>query len=302
MPVPPERIAGSIAPVVTPFDDSGAVDLYRLSALIEWQISSGSHGISVMGTTGEPSALSIAERKSILRETAVTVGQRRPFVPGTGTNNLEETLELTQAASKEGADAALVIVPYYNRPSQEGLYRYFCRVARSSDLPIIVYNIPGRTGVNLSPETLARIRESCPNVVGVKEANKDLEHVTLVLRRCGLDFRVYSGIEMLCYPILAIGGVGYISATANVLPRPVASLYDAFASGDFKRAQAIHYSLLDVNEALFVETNPGPVKWAMSQLGLLDCNYRLPLCVPSEGSCARIRSAMIAYGMELSTA
>jgi 4-hydroxy-tetrahydrodipicolinate synthase len=204
---------------------------------------------------------------------------------------------LTQYAERIGADAALVIVPYYIRPSQEGLYRYFRHVAEHTGLPIIIYNIPGRTAVNMAPETMAKLRSDVPNIVGVKESNKDFEHISKVMSVCGRDFRVYSGIELLCYPVLAIGGVGYISATANVLPREVANLYDYFAAWRVQEAIDLHYRLLPLNEVLFIETNPGPLKFAMSRLGLIEPNYRLPLCEPSKENRRRIEAVLNSYGL-----
>jgi len=283
--------------MVTPFDASGAVDWPRFRALIDWQIQSGSHGISVTGTTGEPSALSQAERRRAIDEGASAVDGRVPFVPATGTNNLEETVALTRYAEKAGADAALVIVPYYNRPSQDGLYRYFNEVARKVELPLIIYNIPGRTAVNMAPETMARVRESCPNVIGVKESNKDFEHVTMVLHRCGRDFLLYSGIELLCYPMLTVGAVGYISATANVMPGLVASIWDRFVDGDLTGASDVHYQLVEMSNALFVETNPGPLKWVLGKLGRIEPFYRLPMCEPSVANQALLERVMRAYSL-----
>jgi 4-hydroxy-tetrahydrodipicolinate synthase len=289
------RLRGSIVPVITPFDREGAIDDQTLERLIDWQIASGSHGISLTGTTGEPSALSLAERRRMLDLGKSAVGGRVPFVPATGTNNIDETLALTQHAAQIGVDAALVIVPYYNRPSQEGLFRFFSEVAKSVDLPLIIYNIPGRTATNMAPETMARLREACPNIVGVKESNKDFEHVSKVLHTCGRDFLVYSGIELLCYPMLAIGGVGHVSATANIMPREVAALYDLVVAGRWQEAIDLHYRLLPLNEALFLETNPGPLKWAMGELGWIDGRLKLPLCEPSPANQEKIRAALARY-------
>jgi 4-hydroxy-tetrahydrodipicolinate synthase len=289
------RLRGSIVPVITPFDDAGQIDERTLETLIDWQIASGSHGISVTGTTGEPSALSLDERRRMLDLAKAAVGGRVPFVPGTGTNNIDETIMLTQHAERIGVDAALIIVPYYNRPSQEGLFRYFKAVAASVELPLIIYNIPGRTAQNMEPSTMARLREVCPNIVGVKESNKDFEHTSKVLATCGRDFLVYSGIELLCYPMLAIGGVGHVSATGNMLPREVASIYDLVAAGRWQEAMDLHYQLLLLNEVLFLETNPGPLKWAMGELGWIAPNYRLPLCEPSPANQEKIRAAMALY-------
>jgi 4-hydroxy-tetrahydrodipicolinate synthase len=293
----PATMRGSIVPLVTPFTAGGSLDEPALEGLIEWQIDSGSHGISVTGTTGEPSALSLDERERVMELAARAVAGRVPFVPGTGTNNLDETIRLTRAAEALGADAALVIVPYYNRPSQEGLYRYFRALAGEVRLPIVIYNIPGRTAVNMAPSTMARLRRDVPGIVGVKESNKDFEHVTRVLHECGRDFLVYSGIELLCYPMLAIGGAGHVSATANVFPRDVADLYNHVTAGRWKEAMDLHYHLLPMNDALFVETNPGPLKWVMGKLGMINPYLRPPLCEASTDNQKRLQEVMDHYGL-----
>jgi 4-hydroxy-tetrahydrodipicolinate synthase len=292
-----DELRGSIVPLITPFTDDGAFDAAALAALIERQIAAGSHGISVTGTTGEPSALSLDERERVMEVAAEAVGGRVPFMPGTGTNNLDETVRLTRAAARLHADAALVIVPYYNRPSQEGLYRYFSALAEAVDLRLVIYNIPGRTATNLAPETMARLHADHPAIIGVKESNKDFEHVTRVLHACGRDFLVYSGIELLCYPMLAIGGAGHVSATANVLPREVAELYEHVAAGRFQEAVDLHYRLVDLNDALFLETNPGPLKWVLGELGLANPHLRPPLCEPSPEHRRRLRAVLEQYGL-----
>jgi 4-hydroxy-tetrahydrodipicolinate synthase len=293
----PSQLRGSIAPLVTPFTDDGQFDEAALVDLVHWHIENGTHGLSVTGTTGEPSSLSLEEREYIMEVAARAIGGRVPFVPGTGTNNLPETLRLTRVAQRLGADAALIIVPYYNRPTQEGLYRYFSAIASEVDIPIIIYNIPGRTAVNLEPETMARLRASCRNIVGVKEANRDLDQVSKVLSRCGRDFLVYSGIESLCLPMLALGGSGHVSATANVFPREVADLFNHFAQGRYSQALDLHYYLLPMNEALFIETNPGPLKWVLGQLGRIKPHLRPPLCEPTPENQTRIARVMETYGL-----
>jgi 4-hydroxy-tetrahydrodipicolinate synthase len=290
------RLRGSIVPLVTPFR-GGEVDEATVRALIEWHIASGSHGISVAGTTGEPTSLSVDERERLIETAVRTVRGRVPVVPGTGSNNHDETLRLTAFAERAGADAVLVLVPYHVRPTQEGLYEHFRAVARSTRLPVLVYNIPGRTAVNMEVETLARLRRACENVIGVKEANKDFEHVTRVLQRCGRDFLLFCGIELLCYPMLAIGGAGFISATANLVPEQVARMYDLWQEGDWRGAQELHYALMSLSDILFVETNPGPVKYALSLLGRIAPEIRLPLVLPSEHNRARIRDVMASYGL-----
>lgn len=190
-----------------------------------------------------------------------------------------------------------MLVPYHVRPTQEGLYQHFRAVARSTPLPVIVYNIPGRTAVNMDVETLARLRRDCDNVVGVKESNKDFEHVNRVLQRCGRDFLLFSGIELLCYPVLAIGGAGFVSATANLVPDRVARMYDLWQAGDWRGAQDLHYDLMPLNDVLFIESNPGPVKYALGLLGRLVPEIRLPLVLPSEANRAKIRDVMASCGL-----
>jgi 4-hydroxy-tetrahydrodipicolinate synthase len=295
----PAQIRGSIAPVVTPFDERGAVDLEALAKLIEWQIESGSHGISVHGSTGEPSTQSVEEREAVLEVAARTVANRVPFFPGTGSTHLEETLRLTAKADELGADAVLVITPYYSRPTQQGLFEWYSTVAREfPGLPIVAYNVPIRTAVDIAPETMGRLRRAHENIVGIKETTKDFEHASYVLAECGRDFLVYCGIELLCYPMLAIGGVGHLSCVANFAPKPCAALYEAFVAGDFDEALRLHFELHPLVDLAFLETNPGPVKWAMEQLGVFGCGaVRPPLAAPSEQSRRRITELLVHTGL-----
>jgi 4-hydroxy-tetrahydrodipicolinate synthase len=287
---------GSLVPLVTPFRQ-GAFDDAGFRDLIEWQIASGSHGLVITGTTGEPSALSPDERRHAIDSAVAAARRRIPIIAATGTNNYAETLEFTRFARRVGADAALVVVPYYVRPGQEGLYQYFRSIADQVDLPIIIYNIPGRTAANMEPATIARLARDCRNVVGVKEANKDFEHVNRVLHLCGRRFLVYSGIELLCFPMLAIGGAGHVSATGNVLPREVARLYDLATAGRWEEARELHYHLLPMNDALFLETNPVPVKAALGLMGKIDPEVRLPLVPLGDRSLAELRRVMGTYGL-----
>lgn len=287
---------GSIVPVVTPFRD-GALDLESLAQLIEWQIANGSHGISVTGTTGEPSSLTLDERKQVIRAAKEAVNGRVPFVPGTGSTNHVETLELTRYAQEIGADAVLLITPYYNRPSQDGLFRHFDAVAKNTDLPVILYNIPGRTAVNLEIDTVARLKEANDNIIGVKESNKDFEHINRLLHRMGRDFLVYSGIELLCFPILAIGGAGYVSATGNLMPREVANLYDLVAAGKWQEAQDLHYHMLPLNDAIFFEINPVPVKTALGLMGKCSSEVRLPLSPLSQFNHDKLCKVLTQYNL-----
>lgn len=290
-------LRGAITPLVTPFRD-GAVDVEALERLVEFQIAHGSHGVGVAGTTGEPTSLTLAERE-LLIEIAVRAARGRvPVLAGTGSVNHEETLRLTRFAREAGAAAALLIVPYYCRPSQEGLYRHFRSVAEAvPGYPIMLYNIPGRSAVNLEPATMARLRRDCPQIFGVKEANTDFAQISRVLHSCGRDFGVYSGIEALCFPMLALGGSGHVSATGNVLPRQVAALYDLCAEGRWAEARDLHYWLLEMNEVLFVETNPAPVKAALALMGLIAPELRLPLAPISAANEDRLRAVMGTYGL-----
>ena len=291
-----DTLRGSIVPVITPFKNN-TVDYDKLTELIEWQIDSGSHGISVTGTTGEPSSLSMAERKQVIKVAKEAVNGRIPFVPGTGSANHADTLELTRYAQQLGVDALLLISPYYLRPSQEGLFQHFDAVAKSTDLPVILYNIPGRTAVNIEIDTVARLKESNDNIIGVKESNKDFEHINRLLHKMGRDFNVYSGIELLCFPILAIGGAGYVSATGNLMPAKVASLYNLVSAGKWQEAQNNHYELMTLNDAIFMEINPVPVKTILGMMGKIDPQVRLPLTAVSPQNHAKLQKIATEYGL-----
>jgi 4-hydroxy-tetrahydrodipicolinate synthase len=290
------RLRGSIVPLVTPFHD-GRLDEDALRRLVEFQIRHGSHGISVLGTTGEPTSLTPDERERVMALAIEAAGGRVPVLVGTGSNNHDETLRYTRLAERLGADALLLIVPYYNKPSQRGLYEHFRRATAATRLPVVLYNIPGRSAVNLEPDTIAQLHAACENIVGVKEANTNLDQVSRVLARCGRDFLVYSGIETLCFPMLALGGAGHVSATGNVAPEQVARLYDLCAAGRWDEARDLHYELLELNEVLFLETNPGPVKAALGMMGLIDPEVRLPLAPVSEATAERVRAALDRLGL-----
>jgi 4-hydroxy-tetrahydrodipicolinate synthase len=206
-------------------------------------------------------------------------------------------LELSRYGEKIGADAILVVTPYYVRPSQEGLFRYFWTVASQIGRPVILYNIPGRSAVGLEIDTVQRLREKCPNIIGIKEANKDFEHINLLMHRMGPDFLVYSGIELLCFPLLAIGGAGYVSATGNLMPDRVAALYDLVSAGKWEEARALHYFLMPLNEAVFFEINPVPVKTALGWMGKINPEVRLPLAEMSKTNQDRLRKVLMSYGL-----
>ena len=292
----PAGLRGSIAPVVTPFTDVGELDTEGLRRLISWQLDSGSHGISLGGSTGEPSAQTLQERITAMTEAARLIADRVPFLPGTGSARLDETLQLTAAASELGADAALVITPYYARPTQEGLFQWYATVAgQNPDLPIVVYNVPSRTAVDIAPETIARLRRQCDNIVGVKETTRDFEHFSRVLHQCGRDILVWSGIELLCLPLLALGGVGFVSAVANLAPAAVARMFELWTAGEQEKARDLHYALHPLVDVIFTETNPAPAKWVLRQAGLLSSAYvRPPLAPVSEAGQRRITDLLIA--------
>ncbi|GAB2776779.1 4-hydroxy-tetrahydrodipicolinate synthase [Amycolatopsis magusensis] len=299
----PQAIRGSIAPLMTPFTADGALDHEGLANLVRWQLAAGSHGISIGGSTGEPGAQTVAERAEAIRTVVTEVADRVPVVPGTGSAKLDETLELTAAAAEAGADAALIITPYYARPTQEALYTWYRTVAREfPDLPIVAYNVPSRTAVDIAPETVARLFREVDNFVGVKETTKDFEHFSRVLHLCGPELLVWSGIELLCLPLLALGGAGFVSATANIAPAACAEMYEAWEAGDLERARKIHYGLHPLVDLLFVETNPAPGKWVLEHRGLIGSGYvRPPLITPTEPGVARIKD-LLAQGESYLTA
>jgi 4-hydroxy-tetrahydrodipicolinate synthase len=286
-------IRGSIAPLVTPFTADQSLDLDAVGRLVAWQLAHGSHGISVGGSTGEPTSQTLAERIEVMRAAAAAIDDRVPFLPGTGTAIWSETLELTAEAERLGAAAALVVTPFYGRPQQDGLFNWYSRLAKEfPDLPIIVYNVPVRAAVEIAPATVARLRRAHENIVGIKETTHDFEHVSYVLDHCGRDFIALSGIELLCYPMLTLGGRGHLSCVANFAPEPVAELYDAFAAGDLERARALHYELHPLVDAAFAETNPAPAKWIMAELGVASATTREPPAPISAASQKRIRNLL----------
>ncbi|MGH3439223.1 MAG: 4-hydroxy-tetrahydrodipicolinate synthase [Sciscionella sp.] len=296
----PKRITGSIAPVVTPFTDSGALDTDSLRRLIRWQLASGSHGISIGGSTGEPSAQTVSERAEAIRSATEEIAGAVPFLPGTGSTKLEETLELTGIARDAGADAALIITPYYARPTQEALYRWYATVAREfPDMPLVIYNVPSRTAVDIAPATVGRLFRDFDNIVGVKETTKDFEHFSRVIYECGPELLVWSGIELLCLPLLALGGVGFVSATANLAPGAVAEMYTAWTEGDLARARELHYRLHPLVDLIFTETNPAPAKWVLAQRGLITSGHvRPPLITPTKAGQEKI-TKLLAAGEDL---
>ena len=267
---------GSLVPLITPFRD-GQIDDRALTDLVEWNIDSGSDGIVMCGSTGEGASLSTEEREHVF-EVAVRAARRRiPVVAGTGLVNLETTLRMTRFAEALGADAAMVVVPYYARPTQEGLYEFFRTIADAVDIPIIIYNIPVRSAVNMEVETTARLARDCRNIIGQKESNKDIEHHCRLIHRCGSRLHVYCGVENVNVPMLAIGAAGQVSSAANVLPAEFARLYDAAVAGRWDEARRLHDELLPMNDAIYLETDPAPLKRILAWMGRCDPAVRLPL-------------------------
>ena len=286
---------GSFVAIVTPFKN-GKVDAKALKDLIEFHIENGTNGIVPCGTTGESATLSHHEHEEVIRIAVETCRGRVPVLAGTGSNATHEAIELTLSAQKLGADGALLITPYYNKPTQQGLYQHFAAVAKETRLPIILYNVPSRTSINMLPETVARLSK-IENIVGIKEASGNLVQVSEIIQSCGTDFEVISGEDALTWPILALGGKGVISVTANLVPEKLSKLCKAALKGDMAIARSLHYELLKLNDVMFIETNPIPVKAALVIMGRIDNEFRAPLCAPSENNLAALQSVLKEYSL-----
>ncbi len=284
---------GSIVAIVTPFIN-GAVDEEKLRELVEFQIENGTDAIVPCGTTGESSTLSYVEHDRVIQVVVEQVNKRVPVIAGTGSNSTHEAIEITQHAKELGADGALLVTPYYNKPSQEGLFRHYKAVADAVALPQILYNVPGRTGVNLLPETVARLSVH-PNIVAIKEATGSLQQASEVLALCGDKLDVLSGDDFITLPIMAAGGKGVISVTANIMPKEVSSLVDAFNAGNLEEARRLHLYLLKISNAMFIESNPVPVKAAVSLMGKCSSEVRLPLAPLMEANLAKLTAIMKEY-------
>jgi len=287
---------GAMVAIVTPFKN-GEVDETGLRELIEFQIANGTHGIVPCGTTGESATLSFKEHERVVDITIEQVNKRVPVIAGTGSNNTEEAVRLTRHAKDAGASGALMISPYYNKPTQEGLYRHFEKVARSVDIPIILYNIPGRTAVNMEPDTIARLAK-IDNIAGVKEASGSMKQITDIIARCAADFDVLSGEDFLTFPLMCVGGRGVISVSSNIVPRDMADMCNLLLAGRFAEAQKLYYKLLPLCHALFYETNPAPVKAALAMMNKIASDeVRLPLAPMSEHNRERLRKDLQQYGL-----
>ncbi len=287
---------GSIVAIVTPFK-KGEIDERALARLVQFQIKNGTSGIVPCGTTGESPTLTMQEHKRVVAVTVEAAKKKIPIIAGTGSNSTQEAVELSIHAQRVGADAVLLVSPYYNKPSQEGLYLHFKTVAKSIDIPVILYNIASRTGINIEPQTIARLANDCKNIVGVKEASGSLDQMSRIKKLCGSGFDLISGDDALTLPLLAIGGVGVISVVANIVPRDVSAMIEAFLRGNIRKAQVLHYKLLPLVKAMFIETNPIPIKTAMGLLGLCEPDLRLPLCRMSNSNLKRLKLALREYGL-----
>lgn len=288
-------LKGAITAIVTPFKN-GQLDEEAYRELIEFQIKGGIHGIVPCGTTGESATLSHAEHKRVVETCIHQVKKRVPVIAGSGSNNTAEAVELTKHAEAAGADYALMITPYYNKPTQEGLYQHYKTVASQTKIPIVVYNVPSRTSLNLLPETMARLAE-IPNIVGLKEATGDLKQCAKILELCGDRITMLSGDDFTVLPLLAVGGKGVISVVSNVAPGDMAGMCNAFFAGDLEGARKIHFKMWPLMEAMFFETNPAPAKTALKMMGKITGEVRQPLCPLSPANEERLRQVLQKYGL-----
>jgi 4-hydroxy-tetrahydrodipicolinate synthase len=287
---------GALVAIVTPFTN-GTVDEESLRSLIEFQIENGTSGIVPCGTTGESPTLSHEEHKRVIEITVEQVKKRVPVVAGAGSNNTAEAIDLTKHAKAVGADAALHITPYYNKPTQEGLFRHYQAIAQEAKFPLVVYNIAGRTGVNIEPATMARMAQ-LPEIVAVKEASGNLGQMAEIVQLCGDKLTLMSGDDNLILPVMAIGGTGVISVISNIAPRQTADIIEAWEAGEVKKAQELYMKLLPLCKAMFLETNPIPVKTGAALMGLIkESTMRLPMCEMAEANLAKLKAVMTDFGL-----
>lgn len=286
---------GSLVALVTPFKN-GNLDENKLRDLVEFQVKNGTSGVVPCGTTGESATLTLDEHIKVIEITVKAAKKQVPVIAGTGSNSTEEAIALTRHAKELGADACLHVSPYYNRPTQKGLYQHFKKIAESVDIPIILYNIASRTGVNIEPETVAKLSE-IKNIVGIKEASGSLEQISRIVSLVGDKMCVLSGDDALTLPVMAIGGTGVISVAANIVPDDVANMCKAFENKDIETARKLHYKLLPLVKSLFIETNPIPIKTAMSLIGMIELDLRLPLTTMEESNLEKLKIALRNYGL-----
>jgi 4-hydroxy-tetrahydrodipicolinate synthase len=291
-------ITGSLVAIVTPMQEDGRLDMARFRALIDWHVAEGTDGIVVVGTTGESPTVDFDEHKELIRVAVDHAKGRIPIVAGTGGNSTAEAIELTESAKKAGATACLSVVPYYNKPAQEGLYLHFRKIAETVDLPMVVYNVPGRTVADLANDTVLRLAQ-VPGVIGIKDATANLERGTDLIKRLPRNFAIYSGDDATALALILLGGHGTISVTANVAPRLMHEMCAAALVGDVKKAREINLRLLGLHQKLFVEANPIPVKWALAQMGRIEAGLRLPMTPLAEKFHGTVREAMAEAGITI---
>ena len=291
-----QTFQGSFVAMVTPFRN-GKVDEAKLRELVEFHITHGTDGLIPCGTTGESPSLSHDEHRRVVELVIEAARGRIRVVAGTGSNSTAEAIDMTRHAERAGATGALVVNPYYNKPTQEGLYRHFRAVAESVAIPILLYNIQSRTAINVETDTMARLVRDAKNIVGVKEASGSLDQMSQVIAACGPDFSVLSGDDNITLPLLAIGGSGVVSVIANIVPRETADLVHAALEGDWKRARDLHYRLFPLARAAFLETNPIPIKEAMALAGMIEPEFRLPMCRMSDANREKLRAILKPYGL-----
>jgi 4-hydroxy-tetrahydrodipicolinate synthase len=290
------QFTGAFTALVTPFKD-GVIDEERYRELIEWQIEQGINGLVPCGTTGESATLSHEEHREVIRICVEQANKRVPVLAGAGSNNTKEAIDLTRFAKEAGADGALLITPYYNKPTQEGLYQHFKAIAGEVDMPFVLYNVPGRTGTNMLPCTLARLFKDIPQVKGVKEATANLTQVSDIIEQCGPDFQVLSGDDFTVLPLLSLGGCGVISVVSNIIPGKMSSMCKAFKEGDIVTARKLHFGMQGLCRAMFIETNPIPVKTALSMMGKIGLELRLPLVPLMENNEKTLRCCLQSHGL-----
>jgi 4-hydroxy-tetrahydrodipicolinate synthase len=291
-------ITGSLVAIVTPMLEDGRLDLARFKGLIDWHIAEGTDGIVVVGTTGESPTVDFDEHKELIRVAVEHSKGRIPIIAGTGGNSTAEAIELSASAKKNGATASLSVVPYYNKPTQEGMYQHFRKIAETVDLPMILYNVPVRTVADLQNDTVLRLAQ-VPGIIGIKDATANIERGTDLIKRAPRNFAIYSGEDAGALALILLGGHGVISVTANVAPRMMHEMCAAALVGDVKKARELNLRLIGLHQKLFIETSPAPVKWAMTQMGLIEPGLRLPMVPLTERSYDAVREALADAGITL---
>lgn len=290
------QISGSIVAIVTPMHEDGSLDLPALRRLIDWHVDEGTDGIVIVGTSGESPTVSVEEHFELIRVAVEHTAKRVPVIAGTGGNSTAEAIELTEYAHKVGADASLQVVPYYNKPTQEGMYQHFRKIAESVDLPVILYNVPGRTVADMQADTVLRLAQ-VPGIIGIKEATGDIDRAAQLIKGAPAHFSIYSGDDLTAVALMLLGGHGNISVTANVAPRAMHELCAAAIRGDALTARRIHLELLTLHKRMFIEANPIPVKWALQAMGKIGGGIRLPLTPLAAQYQGAVRDALVETGL-----